>query len=666
MPRTRFVTPLLLPVILLLAATLRLIGNDWDGYNHYHPDERYITWVGTTIAWPERTADFWQPHLSPLNPYYWPPGARSPGIVVEQDQPRDFAYGHLPLYLGVGAMRLVQRLLPAESLSAPPPELTHRMDGEVRWTDFHFLAAIGRYLSALIDVGSVWLLYHLGRRLWSAPVGLLAAALLALNVQHIQLAHFFTFDPYMTFFALAALTAMVAAVQEAGARRGAGPRRALVWLAVAGMAAGMAIGSKFNGIMLGLPLLVAAWWVVPPTLPLRGKIGRFALTLLLIAGAALAAFALTNPYALLDHTCESGAPGPLAGSCFLYNVGKQGGMARGSADFPFARQYSDTLPFLYFIEMQLRWGMGLLPGLAALGGFAFALWRGLRRLLWQTIPPFLTVRPAERGIWLVLLWVVPLFVTTGTFFVKFMRYFQPLVPFLLLFAAAGMMAIPRRRLRHGAIGVVMAAALVWAGAFVTIYRTPHPWITASLWLYENAPAGAQIAWEQWGDRLPSSVQQGDVRFSARAMGYNQPALTWLTRADSRDNEEKLLANLTILAQSDFLVVDSNRIYGVTPRLPQRYPLSGQAPQLLFDGALGYELVFVAGRRPQIGPLALQADLFSWPGLTPPAGVQAYLEAQPVWRMGRVDESFVLYDQPLVMVFANTERLSVEQLRTLFR
>ena len=105
-----------LVVILLSAAALRLTGLDWDGFEHHHPDERYIAWVATTIEFPSlRTTEWaaqWRPTTSTFNPFHWPPGAGSEGIVVLQDQPRDFAYGHVPLYLGVLATRLVERVAP--------------------------------------------------------------------------------------------------------------------------------------------------------------------------------------------------------------------------------------------------------------------------------------------------------------------------------------------------------------------------------------------------------------------------------------------------------------------------------------------------------------------------------------------------------------------------
>ena len=53
----RWLQWLLLAIILLLALALRWTGLDWDDYHHYHPDERYITWVATSIEWPSTLRD---------------------------------------------------------------------------------------------------------------------------------------------------------------------------------------------------------------------------------------------------------------------------------------------------------------------------------------------------------------------------------------------------------------------------------------------------------------------------------------------------------------------------------------------------------------------------------------------------------------------------------
>ena len=170
--------------------------------------------MATTIEFPSpgslSRAD-WQPETSTFNPFHWPPQAASEGIVVLQDEQRDFAYCHVPLYLGVLATRLVEQIGPALIPLLPDGwSLTADVLNGAGRIEFHHLTAVGRALTAMFDVGTVLLTFLLGRRLYGAMVGLWAAALLTLTVLHVQLAHFFASDPYLTFFVMVALYAMVA------------------------------------------------------------------------------------------------------------------------------------------------------------------------------------------------------------------------------------------------------------------------------------------------------------------------------------------------------------------------------------------------------------------------------------------------------------------------
>ena len=89
-------------------------------------------------------------------------------------------------------------------------------------------------------------------------------------------------------------------------------------------------------------------------------------------------------------------------------------------------------------------------------------------------------------------------------------------------------------------------------------------------------------------------------------------------------------------------------------------------QLLFDGELGYELAAVNGRYPHLASFYYRPDTFGWPDLTPPADVSRYLaETMPGLNGGRVDERFVVYDQPLGLIFKNNGRLSAAEMSKLF-
>ncbi|MBK8905944.1 MAG: glycosyltransferase family 39 protein [Anaerolineaceae bacterium] len=669
-----------LAFILLVAAVFRLTGIDWDDYHHYHPDERYISWVATTIEFSSDWQTAFSPHQSTFNPFYWPPEAASRGIEVPQNEPRDFAYGHVPLYLGVLATRLMEWVGPRlHSLFPDDWLLTQDLFNQAELIEFRHLTAVARALTALFDVGTVWLVFLLGRRLFSSVVGLLAAAFLAVNVMHIQLAHFFISDPYQTFFTTAALVLLIKAVSHREHREkrdqadNGSPitdhrsRITVYWL-LAAVFIGLAIGSKFSAILLVLPLMLAATWME----------GRWDFWLGTAVFTTALTFFLTNPFAVLDLSCEVLTPAMQLGpvtvpaldwrACYVENIATQNSMVQGEGDVPFTRQYGGTRPYLYFVEMQLRWGMGWPLGLLAFGAFGWAVWQVFRRLEigsrrlrdWRLIAKNLQFPISNL---LLLAWVVPFFVTTGGFFVKFMRYLQPLTPFLMVWAAAWLWSWRSAWLKWGVGTAVLLTTTLYAISFVNVYRQPHPWVAASEWIFRTVEPGALILSEQWDDSLPSSmVVDGEVR---RRSEYPNDELTWLTGTEEDDNAEKLAENLELLAEADYITVLSNRIYGTVPRLQERYPLSSQYHELLFSGALGYEPVFVAGRYPTLFGWQLRPNTFGWPDLVPPPLVQSYLDSQPGFNLGRADESFIVYDQPLTIVFENVERKTAVELQSLF-
>ncbi len=646
-------------MILVVGAALRLTAVNWDDYHHFHPDERFITWVATTIEWPSTTSSALSPHESTLNPYYWPPEAKSDGILVPQDEQRDFAYGHLPLYLGVGATKGMEWLgihladkLPADWL------LTRDLLNGSALVEYRHLTAVSRTLTALFDLGTIVFLFLLGQQLYDVKVGLLAAAFLAVNVMHIQLAHFFAFDPYMTFFVVGAIYFMVwegkrTKGQGASATKGRGKGKSLLMAAIF---VGLAIGSKFAAILLFLPLALTIWSVK------REKWVGWLITAVFISATV---FFITNPFAVLDFSCEVIVPARQFGfiqipaidyrSCFLDNISTQSGMVRGTNWLPFTRQYSGTTPYLYFIEMQLKWGMGPLLGIVVFIGFLKAIYDlRITNYKLSTINYQLSI---------VLAWCIPFFLTTGSFQVKFMRYLLPLTPFLMLFGAALIVQMPWKRWRWGVATAVFATTFLFALSFVNMYRQPHPWIAASEWIYENVSPGDLILSEKWDDSLPFSLPYNGKNHSRSE--YENFALTWLTRTGDRDDKEKLAENLAQLADAEYLVLSSNRVYGVVPRLPEIYPLSSQYHQLLFDGTLGYEPQFIADRAPQLGGVRLQADTFDWPRVEGGTAVNSYLNSFPHLNWGRADESFTVYDQPLTIIFKNKGHLTAGEMAALF-
>ncbi len=670
----------MLAVILLVALTLRLVGIDWDGLYHLHPDERYIVWVGTTIEIPDSWETALDPELSTINPFRWPPDARSEGIIVEQGKVRSFAYGHWPLYLGVMTTHWLDSLGNAGWAEQVPADWTLVRDllnlpGRI---EYHHLTLVGRALAALFDTLTVLLVFALARRLYGDAAGLLAAALVALAVLHVQNAHFYVTDPFLAAAVTAAVYWMV--------RRAQGGR--IRDTIVAGLFAGLAVGAKFSAIMLLFPLVVAVLVRHRPAgraaTDRDGRIGRLIRragpSLLEAVGALLvsvAVFAITNPFALLDQSCTarlSGGVVPIiglripsitVGSCYLENIGTQNAMVRGSSRIPFTFQYIGTPPYLYFLDQMFRWGLGPAWTLIGLAGLAWGLGR-----VWQ---------PGRRPAELVLLaWAVPFLLVTGSFQVKFLRYLLPLTPFLAVLAAgmlAGLGQVRSDKLapvvrwfvgRSGRVvlgSLVVILSLLWSVAFVSMYRVAeHPWVAASRWILSNVPAGSTLATEHWDHALPLSLRAED--WSGSTPRYWGKELVWYNVEDLgklAEDRVKLEDAMLQVAGSDFVILASNRLYGVIPRLPERYPEAGVYYRLLFNGELGFELVHWSVRYPVLGPLALLDDPFSRPQLAAPVHLAEWRPDGLAWNLGTADESFTVYDHPLVLIFENRQQLTAEEL-----
>jgi 4-amino-4-deoxy-L-arabinose transferase-like glycosyltransferase len=557
-------------VILLVAAALRLSGVAWDGGIGAHPDERYLVGVAEEMA-----------RRLELDPF-----------TVDTS----FPYGHVPLYLLLflgGADRLMA----------------------------------ARLLTGLLDVGTVALAAALARTLIAAGSrdrrrrgALIAALFLAVMPLHVQQAHFATADVPLAFFSAGALLFAARATVRNPARR-----KANIWLA--GIWAGLALGCKAGAALLVVPLVVSGALAAQGmsqncrTTASSCPAGRGALAAqghraglrraVGAVGAALATFAVTNPFAVLEFPR------------FLSNVAAQAALVRGAVLVPYTLQYRGTLPYLYPIVQQLVWGMGPVLGLLGFGGLAWMVARAARGRL----------SPAE---WVVLAWALPFFAFTGGLYVKFPRYLLPLTPVLAAYAAQ--MVPGHEHKVHPLCSLVLFVvsflpAALLSLALVGSYGRPHPWVAASEWIRAHLPSGSVIAVEEWDHPLPLDAEG----YTLRVLPVFEP-----------EGEEKEREMASVLAEADAVVVASRRGYGALARWPDRFPTTLSHYRALFASERGFVAVGCWGRWPSLAGLSLADDPFGAAGLPLP-----HPDCRPggVWlRLPRLDESFVVYDHPEVVVF----------------
>lgn len=592
--RRRLLAGLGLCALLAFALALRLYGTDWDQGGLFHPDERAVLMRVNDLRWPAPSdaLTLFSADESTLNPHW-------------------FNYGSLPMYV----------LKTFQAVSSP-----------FRPLDIFDLRLPGRVISALADTATVALVFAIAARGYGRRAGFIAAALSALAVIQIQLAHFFAFDGVMTTFIVAGVFFSVRVAQR-GRRLDS---------ALAGLMLGLGMATKFSVAPLALTVVAAhaifAFSRPGETLDLTGAHGgergleavdrrRRALRGALMAfGIAAVAMLLTQPYMLLDY------------GTFARNVGEQSQMVRRLVDLPYTRQYVDTPKYAYQAWQLGVWGLGPAAGIT--------VWAGL-------LAGLAAAALARRKTDLVVLsWVLPYLLVTGWFEVKFLRYMLPVTPFLaiygarlLVWAGEGLQWLwPRRRwLVLVPAGLVLLLTMHYAMAFVAMYSGPHPAKAVSAWLDANAHQGAVVVEEHWEEGIPHVP---GIVFGER-LGIYEP--------DTPAKFDRIAAEL---ARADYIVLYSNRLYGTVPRLPDRYPLTTRYYRALFDGSLGYGLVYSAQKSREFLGAAYRDDPFARvrDHVSPPAGWSRPGGSFATLDLGWADESFTVYDHPVSFVFENKGRL----------
>jgi len=517
---------------------------------------------------------------------------------------------------------------------------------------------VGRALSSLFDLGSVLLIYLIGRRLYGRRQGLLAALLLALTALNIQNSHFYTVDNFTSFFVILAFYFAVQIAQGEGLGAFLG----------LGVAYGFAVAGKINSALFGVVIVAAglvrvarllkepASGVSMALMSIRQSIGGFsisvrvepvdgrpsretrwitvatrvAVALFCVLLVSVLVFRVVQPYAFQG-------PSPLSfklADKYKDNMKEISGLASGERDYPPSHQWADRTPWVFPWVNMVQWGMGIPLGLVA--------WIG-----WLVAGYFLIWKRRKEHL-LPWLWTTVFFAYQGQQFTKNTRYFLLITPYLALFAAWLLVWLRDQakalRCQHASrwtrylpaaatcFGVLLVlSTLLWATAYTSIYTRPLTRVAASRWVYANVPPGSTVANEMWDDPIPLRIDGKDGFAAGMYTGIDMQPY-W------EDTPEKLENLLQWLDQTDYIFLTSNRLYASIPRLPMRFPLTTEYYRLLFAEELGFERVRTFTSYPQLFGVEFNDD--------------------------QAEESLTVYDHPKVIIFKKTRDYSSERVRDL--
>lgn len=418
--------------ILLLALALRAWGIDFGLPYIYHPDEsRYV--ISAQVLF--KTLD--------LNPHTLPNISSSSFVYAIN------AAAYVPYYL-------TGKLL--GTLSAPtdiPAPLMVAMG--VGYISQPSVFVLGRLVTALTSVTTVWLLYVISRRLFNQPAqGGLVALLFAVSPTSVSLSRYVTPDSFVAFFILVLFGAAMSIEQQPRTRT----------YLVAGVALGCLLSTKISGVLGLLPVLIAHFHH-------RGMKGLLDRNLYLLGIAALAAGVITTPYLLGDY---QKVIDDILFEGRHYSTGHAG-------------MEGDSLLWYVSYLWQATGGLVAVAGVV-IGHGVMTRFRSIR-----------------------LLAVFPLvyFVFICSFVVRNDRTALPLIPFVLLLAAwglrqawtwaSGLKSTGGRRLAIAGLTGVLLIGVGWpltqtveATYKLTVEDSRE---TARRWIETHLPAGAHVAVESY-------------------------------------------------------------------------------------------------------------------------------------------------------------------------
>ncbi len=592
-------TYLWLLLILLVGAILRFQGLNWDENQHLHPDERFLTMVAAGMQWPEDYKQYFDPMNSPLSPY-------------SQGEHIHYVYGTLPLLI----VKKISLLLDKST-----------------YDQVHL---VGRALSSLFDLGSIFFLFLIGRRLYNDKVALLGAAFLSLSVLPIQLSHFFAVDTFANFFVMLTVYWALRA-SETGE-----------WLdyALTGISLGAGMASKISVLTLGVVIVIIVGLDVYRLIkknntPAQRIFEHSIVRLLTIIVFMFFTFRILQPIAFEGPKFTNFS----LNKVWLDDMKEMSELVKGIRDIPPFIQWADRPDLVFPWQNMVLWGMGIPLGLAAWAGWLLGAYELIRKRNLQHLIP--------------VVYIGVTFFYHGTQWVKYMRYFMPIYPFLALMAGYLLYWVwkqatqqqvpdsstddtispPTKRLMAklatppvalALAVVVLGGTLFYALAFTAIYRNTHPRVEASRWLFENVPAGTTIANEHWDDTLPLNVD-GKIGFGDKYINVSMPNY-------EAESPQKLEQMIDFMSQADYLILASNRLYDSIPRLPQRYPMTIRYYDLLFAEQLGFRKVNEYTSYPRLFSITIPDQ--------------------------SAEEAFSVYDHPKVTIFEKTDEFNPERVRQL--
>jgi hypothetical protein len=426
--------------------------------------------------------------------------------------PHTFIYPSLNIYLQAIAYSFLQiyNYLSGHSV------------GSIAKIDYYL---VGRTVTVLLSVATIYITYEIGKRLFNEIIGILAAFFVCMSQLHLSNSYMITVDSPVAFWTSLSML-MAIQIYKYGEKRH--------YYLLAGIFAGCAVSCKYTAVFAILPMVIAHIYRVKNKLP-KEWINRNLIYGLLIGAAA---FFFTTPYALLDIK-----------NFMRYLEIQRAAYAYGHAGCESDSNYSLWLYLSYLYKD----GYGILPAIFACMG-----------LIWLLIKDY----------WKALLIIVfpcTLIVFMGLYKTYFARNIVAVIPFLAILTGVAIYSMAKiisqktglcsTGKNYNLSMIILIALITVSVSFSSSYKSidtlrkatlPDTTWVATKWILENYPTKLIIAREAYTPPL----EEYSKNYRVINLGY-----------DGRIVSPKYK---NIVESADYVLFSSS-MYDRYTNYPERYP-----------------------------------------------------------------------------------------------
>jgi hypothetical protein len=426
---------------------------------------------------------------------------------------------------------------------------------------------IGRFYSAFFSTLTIYLIYFISTKLFKERLPALIAALLAaITPGLIQQAHFATPESTLTFWLFFTIYLWVWYLSS----------KRLIFLFGSSVTLGFAMGTKIAGLTF-LPILTIFPFM---SIKLRkkdwkinvGKFLRASLTSLSLLITTFISFFLVFPYSILDWKSFRGTT--------IYETS----LGRGKRIAFYTRQFIDTIPFVFQATRVLPYALGIVLFIVGTLGFGLAVWEVAKSVK--------SKKPNLILLMMVFSFIL-FFVSNAILFTKWTRFIAPSFPFWSIFASYFIYKISlktkkkfvRNRIACALIVLTVFPTFIWTLMFFSIYIRHDVRVTATNWVNKNLSTNSFILTEA------GNMMEVPLSGKPKKMAFDFYHL---------DKNRKLQLQLPkLLADADYFIIQSRRMYKNHQRLPKMFPVTSNFYDQLFSGNLGFAKIREFDSYPQL-------------------------------------------------------------------